>query len=63
MYVCMYVIFYLLSMLHYSGVILHAVIIHVIGSGSFIGDAVTSFSLCIPFTVQKSTPLGEALCT
>jgi len=38
-------------MLHYSGVTLHAVIIHVIGSVSFIGDAVTSLSLCIPFTI------------
>ena len=50
-YVCMYVCIFLLSMLQYSGVILHAVIIHVIGSVSFIGDAVTSLSLCIPFTI------------
>ena len=51
MYVRKYVYFCLLSMLHYSGVILHAVIIHVIGSVSFIGDAVTSLSLGFPFTI------------
>jgi len=38
-------------MLHYNGVILHAVIIHVIDSVSFVGDAVTSLSHCIPFTI------------
>ena len=60
MYVCMYVLcmcvfmylcIFLLSMLHYSGVILHAVIIHVIGSVSFIGDAGSSLSICLPFTI------------
>ena len=38
-------------MLRYGGVTLHAVIVHGIGSVSFIGDAVTSLSLCIPFTI------------
>jgi len=38
-------------MLNYSGVMLHAVIFHVIGSVSFVGGAVTSLSHCILFTI------------
>ena len=40
-----------LSMLNYSGVIIRAVIFHVMGSVSFVGDAVTSLSNCILFTI------------
>jgi len=45
----------LLSMLHYSGVMLHAAIIRVIGSVSFAGDAATSLSLNSLYNLKQHT--------
>jgi len=57
MYVLLLLLLLLLSMLHYSGVTLHAVTIHAVGSVLFVGDAVTSLSHCIPFTISNNTPI------
>jgi hypothetical protein len=50
MYVCMYV-FFLLSMLHYSGVILHTVSIHIVFQ-LIIGDAGLNTRHCYSFTIS-----------
>jgi len=59
MFLCVYIYVYtyLLSMLHYSEVVLNTVIIHVIGSVSFMQDAVTFLRLCILFTILNNTPI------
>jgi hypothetical protein len=57
MYVRMYYVFYLLITLHYFGVILHAINLHV----SFIcrerSDQHHGVSHCVPFTILNNTPI------